>query len=358
MIKVNFNSDTTASVCPEILEKICAVAKEEDYMLGYNQDKYSQEVRKIMQSYFSKPIECFFNVSGSGANILSIKAMKDNYSSIICCGDTHINRYEVGGTEYNTGCKIVACHSEDAKLTIDMIKKKLTSKNNFNYAYPKIVVLSEVTELGTCYTLQELKEICEFCHKNDLYVYVDGARLANAMAFLNVGFKEILEDTGVDIASFGANKNGAMFGEMIIVLNPIFAKNFILNQKQSMQLFSKTRFLSCQFLVMLKDNIWYKNAKHANDMALYFEQELKKVGVSLAYPVQSNAVFANFSNEQIEYLKKEYKLGAYDDEKSCCRLMTSWSTSNKEINDFIEYLKKFNVKWSLFNKVMKKVDNA
>ena len=341
MAKVLFNSDTTASVCPEILTKMCEVANEDSYMLGYNQDKYSMRVREIMQSYFTKPIECYFNASGSGANVLAIKAMKDNYSSIICCEDTHINRYEVAGTEYNTGCKIVACDSKDAKLTVEMIKSKLTTKDNFNYAYPKIVVLSQVTELGTCYTVKELKEICDFCHKNELYVYIDGARLANAMAYLGVGFKEMLEDTGVDIASFGANKNGAMFGEMIIILNPLFSKHFILNQKQSMQLFSKTRFLASQFLVMLEQNIWYKNAKHANDMALYFEKELNKIGINLAYPVQSNAVFANFTAEQIKYLKREYVLGSYDDDKKCCRLMTSWATTQEEIDDFIAYLKDF-----------------
>lgn len=266
--------------------------------------------------------------------------MKDNYSSIICCDDTHINRYEVAGTEYNTGCKIIACDSRDAKLTIEKIQSKLLTKENFNYAYPKIVVLSQVTELGTCYTVEELKRICDFCHKNDLYVYVDGARLANAMAYLGVGFKEMLENTGVDIASFGANKNGAMFGEMIIILNPLFDKHFILNQKQSMQLFSKTRFLSSQFLVMLEQNIWYKNAKHANDMALYLEQELKKLGISIAYPVQSNAVFADFSEEQIKYLKREYALSSYDFNNHYCRLMTSWSTTKQEIDDFISYLVK------------------
>ena len=278
-MKVLFNSDTTASVCPEILQKMSEVANEDKYMLGYNQDKYTLKVREIMQSYFTKPIKCYFNASGSGANVLAIKAMKDNYSSIICCDDTHINRYEVAGTEYNTGCKIIACDSRDAKLTIEKIQSKLLTKENFNYAYPKIVVLSQVTELGTCYTVEELKRICDFCHKNDLYVYVDGARLANAMAYLGVGFKEMLENTGVDIASFGANKNGAMFGEMIIILNPLFDKHFILNQKQSMQLFSKTRFLSSLFLVMLEQNIWYKNAKHANDMALYLEQELSLIHI-------------------------------------------------------------------------------
>lgn len=341
MKKVLFNSDTTASVCPEVMNKLLEVAQSDKYMLGYNQDVYSQKVREIMQSYFSKPIECFFNASGSGANVLAIKAIKNNYTSIICCDDTHINRYEVGGVEYNTGCKIIACQSKDAKLTVNMIKSKLETRSNFNYAYPQIVVVSQVTELGTCYTTQEFKAICDFCHKNNLYVYLDGARLANAMAHLEVGFKEMLEDTGVDIASFGANKNGAMFGEMIIVLNPLFSKHFILNQKQSMQLFSKTRFLSSQFLVMLEQNIWYKNAKNANAMALYLEKRLKDLNIEIAFPVESNAVFAVFNKKQREYLQKLYDIDFYENGKKWYRLMTSWSTTTQEIDDFIDYLKEF-----------------
>ncbi len=339
MIDVMFSSDTTAGVCPEILDKICQVAKEEKYMLGYNQDVYSAKVRQIMQSYFSKLVECFFNASGSGANVLAIKAMKDNFSSVICCDDTHINRYEVGGTEYNTGCKIIVCESDDAKITVEMIKSKLNARESFNCSYPKIVVLSQVTELGTCYTVDELKEICDYCHQNDLYVYLDGARLANAMVYLGVGFKEMLEDTEVDIASFGGNKNGAMFGEMIIILNPKFSKHFILNQKQSMQLFSKTRFLAAQFLVMLEDNVWAKNAKNSNDMALYLQDRLIENKIKIAYPVQSNAVFAEFSEEQLRHLTTRYSLSAYDQDRTCCRLMTAWSTTKEEIDNFIDFLR-------------------
>lgn len=338
-LKYNFNSDTTASVCPEILKKMCDVAIEEPYMIGYGQDKYTTKVQEIMQSYFTKSIKCYFNASGSGANSLAIKVMKQNFSSIICCEDTHINRYEVGGVEYNTGCKILACKSTDAKLTIDMIKSKLSTIGNFNYSLPTIVVISQVTELGTCYTCEEIKNICDFCHANGLYVYIDGARLANALVHENCGFKEMLNDTGVDIASFGGNKNGAMFGEMIIVMNEKFFPNFILHQKQSCQLFSKTRFLASQFLVMLEQDVWRKNAKNANDMALYFEQKLKEFGVNLAYPVQSNAVFANFTDKQIELIKKEYPLGSYDYGQNFVRLMTSWCTTKDEIDEFVDYLK-------------------
>lgn len=337
-LKCNFNSDTTAPVNNEIINAIIEV--NHDNMLGYSQDEYSLKFRRLLQKEFSKPIEIHFCVGGAAVNVLALKCMKENYSSIIACDDTHINRYEVGGTEYNTGCKILACDSPDAKLTVDMIKSKLTTKGNFNYSLPRIVVLSQVSELGTCYTCQEIKEICDFCHQNDLFVYIDGARLANALVYLNCSLKEMLEDTGVDVCSFGGNKNGFMFGELLIFLNTSFSKNFILNQKQSMQLFSKSRYLAIQFLVAFEKGIWKKNAIHSNEMALYLKKELNKIGVSEAFPVQSNAVFANFSDQQIDYLKKEYLLSSYDDQRKCCRLMTNWSTTKEEIDQFISYLKK------------------
>lgn len=337
-MKCNFSSDTTAPVCSEIMEKLMEV--NHDAEPGYSDDRYSKKVVEIMQSQFTKPVGIHMCTSGSASNILSIKVMKHNYSSIICCDDTHCSRYEVGGTEYNTGCKFVTCKSNDAKLTVPMIQEKLKTRGSINWAYPEIVVLSQVTELGTCYTCAEIKEICDFCHKNDLYVYIDGARLANAMEHEKCGFKEMLEDTGVDIASFGANKNGAMFGEMIIVLNPIFEKHFILQQKQSMQLFSKTRFLGSQFLVMLENEIWRRNAKHSNDMAHVLEEELKKIGRKIVFPVESNCVFTEFTEKEIAKLKEKYNV-SYFEEYPFVRLMTSWCTTKEEIEELIEFIKTF-----------------
>ena len=345
-MKFDFSSDTTAPAMPQIIDKFKEI--NEGAMPGYSDDPYTEQVRKIMQGYFSKPVSIFFNTSGSGANVLAIKAMKDNYSSIICCDCAHINTSEVGGTEFNTGCKIVACQSSDAKLTVDMIKSKLTKKTSINASLPKIVVVSQATEYGTVYTPKELKEICDFCHENELYVYVDGARLANAMAYLNVGFKEMLEDTGVDIASFGGNKNGAMFGEMIIVLNQKFAKNFILNQKQSMQLFSKTRYLSSQFLVMLEDELWRKNASHANNLALYLANKLEEMGFKITFPVQSNHVFVQLTDDQAQYLKQEYKMATYEFEGSTYRLMTSWCMKKEDVDELLLYLKNFKPNNPLF----------
>lgn len=332
----DFSSDTTAPVSQEIMGKLKLVNK--GCEVGYSEDRYTKQVRKIVQSYFTKPVGIHMCAHGSASNVLAVKIMKHNYSSIICCDNTHCNRYEVGGTEYNTGCKIITCQSSDGKLTVDMIKSKLLTKGNYNWALPEIVVLSQPTELGVCYTCEELKNICDFCHKNDLYVYIDGARLGNAMVHENCSFKEMLEDTGVDIASFGINKNGAMFGEMLLILNKKFNKNFMLEQKQSMQLFSKTRFLSAQFLAMFENDLWKRNATHSNKMALYFSKQLKKLGKKILFPVHTNCIYIRFNKKELEHLRKRYAFNLYD-EDGFTRLMTSWITTKEEIDEFVSYLK-------------------
>lgn len=336
-MKFNFASDSVAPVWPEIMKKFEEVNK--GYEIGYSQDKYTKQLREKMQSYFTKPVECHFCIGGGAASHLAIKSMKQNYSAIICCEDTHINKFEVGSTEFGTGCKILACDSPDAKLTIRMISEKLKTVGDFHSSLPTIVAITQMTEYGTVYTTQEIKEICDFCHQNNLYVYIDGARIANAMVYLNASFKEMFEDTGVDVVSFGGNKSGFMFGEMLIYLNTSLAKNFILNQRQSMHLFSKTRFLSCQFLVMLEDDLWRKKAGHSNSMAIYFRDELKKCGVKIALPVQGNAVLAEFSEKQLEHINKEYSLSTHYIDTPYSRLSTNWTTKKQEIDEFIDFLK-------------------
>ena len=338
MLNYAFASDTTAPVCMEVFNKLIEV--NENYELGYFEDECTRQVRELMQSYFSKPVGIHFCTNGTSANVLAMKIMKNNYSSIITTEYAHSVNYEVGAIEYNTGCKVITSPTICGKLTKSIIASHLKNRNSRNWAYPEIVMLTESTEFGTCYTLEELKEICEFCHQNELYVYIDGARLANAMVNLNCGFSEILEKTGVDIASFGINKNGAMFGEMLIILNQKFNNHFILQQKQSMQLFSKSRFMSAQFLAMLKNETWRKNAENANNMAKYLEQKMAKCGYDAIYKVESNCVFFNFSKQLLEYIKEKYKLSSYEDQH-CTRLMTSWCTTKPEVDELVTYIKSF-----------------
>lgn len=340
MLNYDFNGDTTAPVCPEIMRKLNAI--NHGNMFGYSYDKYTKKARNLIQKEFSKPVDIHFLASGSGANILAIKQLKDNYSSVICCENSHLNQFEVGGTEYNTGCKLVTVESKDAKLTPRDIEDKLSVKSNFNCSIPKIVVLSQATELGTVYTNQEIKEICDFAHKNNLYVFVDGVRIANAIINQNTGLKEMMQDTGVDVFSFGGNKNGAMFGDILIFFDKKLSKNFIRSQKQSLMLFSKSRYLSAQFLALFEDNLWKRNAAHANNMAKYLENELAKINIYPAIPVQSNAVFASLTTDERIGLKKHYALSVYENDQSTTRLMTNWATTKKQVDKLINLLKSIN----------------
>lgn len=342
MLNYDFNGDTTAPVCREIMEKL----NEINYgnMFGYSQDTYTKQARELIQKEFSKPVDIHFVSSGSGANILAIKQLKDNYSSIICCENSHLNQHEVGGTEYNTGCKLITVKSKDAKLTIKDIKKKLSVGRNFNYSIPRIVVLSQASELGTVYTNNELKNICDFAHSNGLFVFVDGVRLANAIVNQKTTLKEMMEDTGVDAFSFGGNKNGAMFGDLLIFFDKKLSKNFIHSQKQSLMLFSKSRYLAAQFISLFEKDLWKKNAKHSNNMAKYLEQELKKIKIYPALQVQSNAVFANLTLKQRKLLSQKYALSVYESDQEITRLMTNWATTKKQVDELISYLKDINIK--------------
>lgn len=335
MLNYAFSSDTTAPVCKEVMDEL--LKANEGYELGYFEEPYTAKVRQIMQSYFTKPVSIHFCTNGTASNVLAMKIMKHNYSSIITTNFAHSVNYEVGGIEYNTGCKLCTSESIDGKLTAKIIEPFLKTRDSRNWAYPEIVMLTQSTEFGSCYTKDELKGICDFCHKNGLYVYVDGARLANAMATLKCGFKEILEDTGVDVASFGINKNGAMFGEMLIILNQKFNDHFILQQKQSLQLFSKSRFMACQFLAMLENEVWRKNALNANNMAQYLNKQMKLIGYNCIYPVESNCIFYDFEDTLIEHIKRKYKLSSYEDQRYT-RLMTSWCTTREEVDDFVKYI--------------------
>lgn len=341
MLNFTFSTDAAAPVCDEIIKKMIEVNN--GAMIGYFEDSYTCKVREIMSSYFTKPVGVYFCTSGTASNTLAIKFMKENCSSIITTKYAHSVNYEVGAIEYNTGCKLIECCSDDGKITVEMISEHLKSRNNFNWAYPEIVMITQTTEFGTCYTIDELKTICDFCHKNGLYVYIDGARLSNAMERLNCGFKEMLEDTGVDIASFGANKNGAMFGEMLIILNKKFDKYIILQQKQSLQLFSKSRFMAVQFLTLLENELWRTNAKKSNSMAKLLESKMKELGYEPVYKVESNCVFFDFSSDMIDYIKLTYKLSSYEDQRFT-RIATSWYTNENDVLEFVDYIQKFDLK--------------
>ena len=335
---VDFTSDTTSGVSKEILNAI--VKANEGCMIGYYDDKYTKEVRETLQGMFSKPINTLFVSNGTAVNILGLRVLlQGTVGSILCEECTHIAKSEMGATEYLLNTKILTIKGENGKITVDKIKKQLTTMGH-HMPPVKVIVFSEVTELGTCYTPKEIRKICDFAHAQGIYVYFDGARVTNALAHLGCALKELVEDTGVDAFTIGGNKNGCMFGELLVFLNENFQRDLSPEQKQLSLTFSKTRFFSCQFLEYFKNDLWIKNAKHSNDLAIYLSEELEKLGYPPVYPVDSNAVFIKMPFEILNKMKKVYSIKYFDKANQVVRFMTNFQMTKKEIDDLVLTIKK------------------
>jgi threonine aldolase len=244
MNKKGFASDNNAGVHPRILKALADANS--GHCIAYGDDPYTAAAKEQFRKLFGK-CEIFFVFNGTGANVLSLQAMTQTFNAIICADTAHIHVDECGAPEHFTGCKLLFNCTFDGKLQIPDIARHLHGIGFEHHAQPRVVSITQATEMGTIYTVDELREITAFAHTNGLLLHVDGARIANAAIHLGVSVKEMITDTGVDILSFGGTKNGMMFGEAVVALNPALATNFKYIRKQGMQLASKMRYISAQF---------------------------------------------------------------------------------------------------------------
>ena len=300
-------------------------------------DSYSLRAIDMVQQYFRDPIYAIYTINGTGANILAMKAMLDRYSSIICAKETHINVYEAGAFEYTLGNKILVADSDDGKLTVDAIEALLTNTKKYKYV-PKVIAITQPTELGTLYTPDELKALCDFAHARDMYVYIDGARIGSALAMLDIDLTAMIEYADVDAFTIGGTKSGAMFGEMVVFRRAEFARHLPYLQKQSFQHFDKSKFIGAQFVCLLENGLWLENAKKANDWAKRLEQKFLEKGIRSFYPVQSNMVFAPITEEQIERLGTVFDLHYWNEETKIVRFATTANTTEESIQRLIDLL--------------------
>ncbi|HYW96047.1 MAG TPA: beta-eliminating lyase-related protein, partial [Bacteroidales bacterium] len=240
-----------------------------------------------------------------------------------------------------TGCKLLTVPSPDGKLTVDGIQKHMHGIGFEHHVQPAVISITQATELGTVYSISEIKAICDYAHHNNMHVHMDGARISNAAVSLGVSFRSMTVEAGVDILSFGGTKNGMMYGEAVLFFNPAFAAGFKYRRKQGMQLASKMRFISAQFSAYLENDLWKKNAAHANSMARLLEAEISGIpGVTITQKVEANGVFAILPPEIIPGLQKEYFFYMWDEERSEARLMTSFDTTEEDITAFGKLLRK------------------
>jgi threonine aldolase len=338
-INYEFGSDNHSGVHPKILKAIESANK--GYAVAYGDDAYTKSSINKFKNNFGNNIDVFYVGNGTAANIIGLITVTNSFNSIICAETAHLNVHECCGPEKFIGCKLVTIPTEDGKLTVELIKPYLEGFDDVHMAQPKVLSITQSTELGTVYTPKQLKTLSDFAHKNKMLLHMDGARLCNAAVSLNCNLSEITGDVGVDVLSFGGTKNGMMFGDAVIFFDKKLSKNFEFYRKQGMHLTSKMRYISAQFDAFFKDNLWKRNAKHANDMAKLFYENIKDIKeIKITQKVESNAIFAILSNEHIKKLKEKYFFHVFDDKKNVVRWMCSYNTSKKNVLDFVETIKK------------------
>jgi len=334
----SFASDNNAGVHPEIMEAI--VAANDGHVIAYGDDPYTARAIKLFRQHLGKDAQLYFVFGGTGANVLGLKAATASHHAIVCAQTAHINVDECGAPEKFTGCKLLSLNTPDGKIKIDQIKPLLHEVGFEHHVQPRVISVSQATEMGTVYTPLELKKLSGFAHAHDMLLHVDGARIANAAASLNITLKEITKDSGVDILSFGGAKNGMMYGEAVVFFAESLARDFKYTRKQGTHLPSKMRFISAQFEALLANDLWLRNAQRANRMAQRLASELATVPqITITQQVEANGVFALVPKKYIPVLQKKYFFYVWNEETSEVRFMTSFDTTEEDISKFVALVK-------------------
>jgi len=338
LIKRGFASDNNACVHPEILKELALVNT--GHTLGYGSDPYTDKAKELFKEHFGTDTETFFVFTGTAANVLGISGITRSWNSIITAFTAHIEQDECGAPEKFTGCKVLTVDASDGKISIEMLEKHMHGFDFEHHSQPKVVSITQSTEMGKVYDVHEIRELADFAHDKGMFLHMDGARIANASVSLSLPFKAFTVDAGVDVLSFGGTKNGMMHGEAVCFLKPGLSKDFKYVRKQGMQLASKMRFISAQYIAYFRDDLWKKCASHSNSMARLLARKIEQTGnIHITQPVQSNSVFAIIPNDVAEKVCEKYFFYLWNGHISEYRLMTSWDTTEEDIKGLVSILK-------------------
>ena len=334
MHNTDFASDNHAGAHPAVMAAIAAANT--GYSPAYGDDPWTATFRERIKDEFGDEATGFPVLNGTGANILGLSLLLGNrYEAVICPESAHIATHEGGAAERQLGTKLITVPTVDGKLTPDDVTSRLHGLGVPNEVQPKVVSISQATEVGTCYTPDEVAAIAEVAHAHGLLLHMDGARLANAAAYLGCSLRALTTDAGVDVVGFGGTKNGAVFAEALVVLRPELAAKVPFLIRQSLQLASKTRFISAQLTALLTDDLWRKNAEHANAMARRLADGIAGLpNITLRWPVQSNAVFAALPHDVIRELQTRYTFHVWDHTEGVVRWMTAFDTTPESVDAF------------------------
>jgi threonine aldolase len=327
----HFGSDNYAGICPEAWQAM--LEANVDHVPAYGDDPWTQQASDLIRNLFQIDCDIYFVFNGTAANSLALATLCQSYHSVLCHETSHVETDECGAPEFfSNGTKILLLPGENGKIDPAAIDRAATRRSDIHYPKPRVVSLTQATELGTVYTPEEVRAITNTARNLGLRVHMDGARFANAVAHLNVEPAAITWQAGVDVLSFGATKNGSGVGEAVVFFNHELAAEFDFRCKQSGQLASKMRFLSAPWVGMLRDGAWLRHARRANQMAALLEQQLESLeNVELLFPRQANSVFVKLPEAAIHALRaKGWRFYTFIGQGGC-RLMCSWDTTKDDI---------------------------
>ncbi len=328
-----FASDNYSGAHPEVLEAM--VAANADHAVAYGADPWTARADALLREHFGEHAQSFLVWNGTGANVTILRAMCRPWQAVVCAASAHINVDEGGAPELLAGVKLLDLPTLDGKLTPELVERAVVRVGDEHAVQPRVVSITQSTELGTLYTPEELRALATFAHAHGMYLHVDGARLANAAAALGLPLRALTTDVGVDAVSFGGTKNGLVSGEAVVLLAPELGDGFRWIRKQSMQLASKGRFLAAQFTALLEDELWLRSAAHANAMGARLAAAVGGLpGVRITQATQANVVFAILDPDVTARLQEEWPFYVWDDATGEVRWMCSWDTTPEEVDRF------------------------
>jgi threonine aldolase len=337
---MNFKSDNYWGVHPSILDAI--VAANTGSAGSYGHDTYSEALRVRLSQIFEREVSVFLVGTGTVSNSLALAALCPSYASIFCSKEAHINTDECNAPAlFTSGSKIVAASSSPSKIDLEFVRAAIAhSANKVPHTNPpRAISITQSTELGRVYSIEEMKAISEVAKQAGLRIHLDGARFANALVFLGCTPAEMTWKVGVDIVSFGVTKNGGLMGEAIVIFDPMLAKDFEFLHKRAGQLLSKTRFFAAQIIAYLKDDLWLNMAKNANSMAKRLAAGIAEIpNLKITVPVEANEIFVQMPSEIASKLWEQgFEFYSWDD--GVYRLVTSWATTEEMVTNFLAALK-------------------
>jgi len=335
--KRSFASDNNATVHPEVL---AAIQRANDgHVVGYGDDPYTESAVKKFREHFGDDVEVFFVFNGTAANVLSLQALTRSFHAVLCPELSHIYTDECGAPEKFTGCKLIPLPAPLGELSIETVAHAYHGIGDQHHVQPKVVSITQSTEMGTVYKPEEIQALADFAHEHEMFLHMDGARISNAAAAQAVTLREATRDLGVDVLSFGGTKNGLMGVEAVVFFRPQLANEFRFIRKQGMQLASKMRFMAAQMEALLTNDLWRRNADHANRMARLLEQEIRRIPrTKTVYPVDANGVFAQIPHEAIPKIQERYFFYVWNEEESVVRWMCSFDTTEEDVKEFAAFV--------------------